>query len=306
MSNGTARLVDSEQRQRLFRRFGSGAESWLAELPALVEELATEWKLSIEGPAPHGRTSVVLHCQRIDGSAGILKVSPEPWLSVEEARVLRLWEGSGRVPEVWDVDPERGAVLLEAIGTGRTVALSGTVPPMEAVGTLIADLHSVAVPPEARRELHPLSSRINFLFGHFENRRSSGPAADLVPASFLHHGHAYARALAQGEEDVVLLHADLHPGNVVDGGPERGLVAVDPRACLGDAAAEAIDWALWRATSVDEVERRALTLAPIMGVPASRILAWSRACAPLFAIAQVERGKAGSEEFRLLMELSAC
>jgi streptomycin 6-kinase len=40
-------------------------------------------------------------------------------------------------------------------------------------------------------------------------------------------------ALAAGPAPAVLLHGDLHPGN---GRPERGLVVVDPRACVGDRA----------------------------------------------------------------------
>ncbi|OUC96640.1 hypothetical protein CA984_14275 [Streptosporangium minutum] len=40
-----------------------------------------------------------------------------------------------------------------------------------------------------------------------------------------------------------LVHGDLHPGNVLDGGP-RGLVVIDPRPCVGDPAFDAVDWVL--------------------------------------------------------------
>lgn len=306
MIDSTAQLVDDKQRHCLLRRFGSGANDWLERLPSLVDELATEWKLTIEGPAPHGRTSVVLRCTRVDGSSGILKVSPDPGLGTEEARVLRLWEDSGRVPQVWEIDADRGAVLLEAIGTGRTVALHGEVPPMEVVGSLIAELHAVDAPPEVRRELSPLCSRMGFLFNQFEHRRAMGPAADLMPAAYLHHGHARARALADGDDSVVMLHADLHPGNVLDGGTQRGLVAVDPRACIGDAAADTVDWVLWQATSHEEVERRAATLASVLGLPPSRLLAWARACAPMYAITEADSDRAQGPHHQLLLELAAC
>ncbi|MBB6170262.1 streptomycin 6-kinase [Nocardiopsis mwathae] len=306
MSDVTAQLVDGKQRERLLRRFGAGCDDWLAGLPALVDHLAAEWKLTVLGPAPHGRTSVVLHCRRIDGSAGILKISPDPGLAATEARLLRLWEPSGRVPAVWEVDAERGALLLEAIGTGRTVALSGEVPPMETVGALIRDLHSVDVPRNELGELHPLITRINFIFDLWERYRQEGAAADVVSAALLHHGHARARALAHGEEDVVPLHGDLHPGNVLDGGPERGLVAVDPRACVGDAAADAIDWPLWKASTLEEVEGRIGVLAPAIGVPADRLLAWCRACAPIFATALANRGRSDTDEFRMLLDLCSC
>lgn len=306
MSYGTAQLVDDRQRQRLLRRFGGGAVGWLDELPERVDALAREWGLTVDGPAPHGRTSVVLHCTRSDGSAAILKVSPDPGLGTSEARVLRLWEGTGRVPRVWGVDQDRGALLLEAIGEGRTVSMRTSVPPMREIGALIADLHSVPVSRQERMELNPLVNRMQFLFDQWDRIRAEGPAADLVPASLLHHGHAWARALAHGasEGERVPLHGDLHPGNVLDGGPERGLVAVDPRACLGDPAADGVDWVLWRTQSCDEARTRAAELAEAMGVPAERLMEWCRALAPVYAVALADRGRADGKQFAFLMELA--
>jgi streptomycin 6-kinase len=42
-----------------------------------------------------------------------------------------------------------------------------------------------------------------------------------------------------------VLHGDLTPSNILDGGAERGLVAMDPAPCLGDAAFDAVDLILW-------------------------------------------------------------
>ncbi|GAB3441286.1 aminoglycoside phosphotransferase family protein [Streptomonospora sediminis] len=304
MSDVTEQLVDEKQRKRLVARFGSGAVDWLAGLPALVEELAAQWKLTIDGPAPHGRTSVVLFCRRVDGTPAILKVSPDPGLGTSEARVLRLWEETGRVPAVWDVDADRGAVLLEAIGTGRTVALVGELPDMADIAALIADLHGVDVPCNELGELHPLDSRMNFLFDMWERERQNGPAADVIATSVLHRGHSRARDLSYGEEGVVPLHGDLHPGNILYGGSERGLVAVDPRACVGDGAFDAVDWALWQAESLEEVDRRVAVLSAGIGVPGDRLLAWCRASAPLLAVAQANRGRDSTAHFALLMELA--
>ncbi|QBI52815.1 aminoglycoside phosphotransferase family protein [Streptomonospora litoralis] len=305
MSDVTQQLVDEKQRERLIRRFGTGAADWLADLPARVEELAARWRLTVEGPAPHGRTSVVLFCRRADGTPAILKISPDPGLGTSEARVLRLWQESGRVPAVWEVDPDRGAVLLEAVGTGRTVALVGEVPDMADIAALIADLHAVDVPCDELGELHPLDSRMNFIFDMWEHERNRGPAADLIPTSALHRGHARARDLSNAEEGLVPLHGDLHPGNVLYGGAERGFVAVDPRACVGDGAADAVDWAVWQADSLEEVERRVAVLSAGIGVPGDRLLAWCRACAPLFAVAAANRGRADTPHFAMLMRLAA-
>lgn len=298
-------LVDSGQRDRLVNRFGHGALDWLERLPALVNEIAQEWELTIDGPAQHGRTSVVLHCRGSDGVPAILKISPDPGLLSSEARVLRLWERSRRVPEVWHVDSVRGAVLMEAVGQGRTVAAIGEVPAMEEIGALIDELHSADISCHEAGELHPLLSRIHFLFDLWEHRRAEGEAASYVHPALLHRGHARARELAHRGEDTVPLHGDLHPGNVLDGGPQRGLVAVDPRACMGDAAADGLEWPLWRATTLAEVEHRAAVLAPLIGVSTDRLLAWCRACAPLFAVAWANLGRTDTAEFTMLLEMSS-
>ncbi|WP_150237848.1 aminoglycoside phosphotransferase family protein [Nocardiopsis quinghaiensis] len=302
MNDVTARLVDDRQRRRLERRFGSQVDEWLTELPAIVEKLASEWRLTVEGPAPHGRTSVVVCVTRPDGVQGVLKLSPDTGLAVSEARLLRMWEASGRVPGLWGVDGGRGAILMEWID-GDTIAAIGEVPSMETIGSLIAELHGVEVPRGELLELRPLTSRVQFIFDLWNRERAEGPAADVVSVAAMHQGFCRARDLANGTVDVVPVHGDLHPGNVLDGG-ERGLVAVDPRACLGDGAVDAVDWALWKATSLTEVVYRVDALSHVLGVDGDRLMEWVRAFAPCLAVAKANRGQVGTDEFDTLMELS--
>ncbi|WP_017606340.1 aminoglycoside phosphotransferase family protein [Nocardiopsis alkaliphila] len=301
MDDVTARFVDEHQHRRLERRFGSQVTDWLAELPAVVDKLADEWGLTVEGPAPYRRTSVVLYVHRVDDGEGVLKISPDSGLAVSEAGLLQMWGGSRRIPEVWAVDPEHGAILMERV-EGETLVAKGVVPPMESIGGLIAELHGVEVTPAQRMELRPLTARVQFVFDHWARERLEGPAADVVPASLMHRGSARARDLAHGEVDIVPLHGDLHPGNVIDGGP-RGLVALDPRACLGDGAADAVDWPVWKAGDVAEVERRVDVLSRVMAVDGDRMMEWVRSFAPCMAVAKANRGQAGSAEFELFLDL---
>ncbi|MGQ4266498.1 aminoglycoside phosphotransferase family protein [Nocardiopsis changdeensis] len=303
MNDVTTQFVDDRQRRRLERRFGVHVGEWLAGLPAVVDELATEWRLTVEGAAPHGRTSVVLHVLGADGRRGVVKLSPDSGLAVAEAGLLRLWEPTGRVPQVWGLDPRHGAVFMERV-EGDTVAARGEVPEMETVGALIADLHAAEVSRERRQELPPLTSRVQFVFDLWERERSEGPAGEVVPASVMHRARALARDLANGREGGVPLHGDLHPGNVIDGG-ERGLVALDPRGCLGDGAVDAVDWAMWKAGDSGEVERRVSVLSRVMDVDTERMMLWVRAFAPCLAVSKINRGHLGADEFDLLMGLAA-
>ncbi|RKS10611.1 streptomycin 6-kinase [Nocardiopsis sp. Huas11] len=302
MNDVIARFVDDRQRRRLERRFGAHVGTWLTEVPSIVEKLAAEWGLTVEGRAPRGRTAVVLLVSRADGSEGVLKLCPDGGLAVSEARLLRMWAPSQRVPEVWGLDADRGAILMERVD-GETVAATGIVPAMETVGSLIAQLHAVEVPRAELMELRPLTSRVQFIFDQWSRERAEGPAAEIVPASVMHQGLCRARDLAHGEVDVVPVHGDLHPGNVIDGGP-RGLVALDPRACLGDGAVDAVDWTVWQASSLREVERRVDVLSRVMDVDGDRLMEWSRAFAPCMVVAKINRGQIGTEEFDVLMDMA--
>lgn len=304
MSDVTEQLVGVEQRRRLERRFGVHVGDWLAELPTTLRKLATKWDLTLQGPAtPGGRTSVVVYVTLADGRQGVLKLCPDHGLAFSEAQMLRMWAESGRVPEVWALDDGRGAVLMERI-QGRPLSVAGSLPPMATIGALIRDLHSVDGEPEHLAELRPLMARVQFIFDMWERERAEGAAADVVPPTVVHQGFNRARELAHDDVGMVPLHGDLHPGNVIDGGAARGLVALDPRACAGDSAADAVDWIMWRITDPAQAEQRAEELSDAMNVDAGRILDWARAFAPCLAVAMVNRGRHQSKEFDTVLELA--
>lgn len=303
MSDVTERWVGEEQRRRLERRFGVHVGDWLAELPTTLRELATEWDLTLQGSAsPGGRTSVVVYVTLADGRQGVLKLSPDHGLAHAEAQMLRMWAECGRVPEVWGLDNDHGAILMERI-QGRPLSAGDRLPPMTEIGALIRDLHSVDGEPEHLAELRPLMARVQFIFDLWGRERAEGPAADVVPPTVVHQGFNRARELAHDDVDMVPLHGDLHPGNVIDGGA-RGLVALDPRACAGDRASDTVDWLMWRITDPAQAQQRAEELSDAMNVDAERMLQWARAFAPCLAVAMVNRGRQRSKEFDTVMELA--
>lgn len=175
---------------------------------------------------------------------------------------------------------------------------------METIGSLLADLHEIEVARAQLVELRPLMARVQFIFDQCSHAHSEGPAAEVIPPSMIHQGYSRARDLANGTIHVVPVHGDLHPGNVIDGG-QRGLVAVDPRACAGDGAVDAVDWVLWKATDIQEMERRVSVLSRETNMDGERLMEWARAFAPCMAVAKVHRGQDGGEEFEALMELSS-
>jgi streptomycin 6-kinase len=95
--------------------------------------------------------------------------------------------------------------------------------------------------------------------------------------------------LLDTQTTLVLLHGDLHLGNALDGGPSRGLVAIDPKACVGDPCFDAVDYVV-AGTRHEGVEARCQLVATACGLDADRLYAWSRVIAPMAAIANLTYG----------------
>jgi streptomycin 6-kinase len=101
------------------------------------------------------------------------------------------------------------------------------------------------------------------------------------------------------------LHGDLTAVNVLDGGPERGLVAIDPAPCVGDPAFDAVDLLLWQADDLQTVEARIGRLAAATGVDASRYFGWCIAFAAMSALELASEGDGDNAQAATLLELAS-
>lgn len=254
-------------------------------------ELAERWELVVGGAVGSGNTSLVLRCRRPDGSAGMLKLTPAREVGVLEAMALRSWAFSGRVPAVWGHDPRLGALLLEAMPSETPLSNLRTTHGLGDIAALIGALHRAGGAPAAGG-IEPLANRIDFIFDHWAERHRHNPAAArAIPVDQLRRGHELARALAAEPGQSVLLHGDLHPGNVLDGGPTRGLVAIDPRPCIGDPSFDAVDWVFWRADTPAEWEVCSRELAVALQLDPERLWTWCSVLAPVLATSAALNGR---------------
>ena len=248
-------------------------------------------------PVGRGNTSLVIRCRRADGRNAILKLTPDPDISAAEASALRSWESSGRVPLVWGHDAALGALLLEAVPGETPLSELGTAVEVDEVADLINGLHRTGAPVG-----RSLADGIEFIFPYWIERHAGrGEAVTrAVPVERLRRGHELARQLVADGADPVLLHGDLHPGNVLDGGAARGLVAIDPRPCVGEAAVDAIDWVFWGVDDPHGWEPHSRELALTLGVEHERLWAWCAAFAAMLAASRAAHGAAAEEVAALL------
>jgi streptomycin 6-kinase len=298
-------IIDVENvRVRLAKRFGPEVAGWCAGLPALADDLASRWGLRLGHAWPKGGTSVVLPCESDNGELLVLKLTPDPEIAANEAAALDVWMACRHVVTLHDADLDRGALLLERVLPGTRLADEADRSPLEEVVPVLTGLWQQPTGLRAGSGLPELRERAEFVFDMTRRRLDRNPAvAGRVPPDLVEGSRDLARALA-GEGPVRLLHGDLHPGNVLRGGD--GLVAIDPRPCLGDPAFDAVDWALAGGGGEQAVQQRIDWLAGrVDGLVPHRAWAWCQALAVVLAVSLLSGSSDPSGEEMLAIARAA-
>jgi streptomycin 6-kinase len=281
--------VDVEEiTERLALRFGPSVAAWCARVPEQAASVAAGWGFTLGEMTPQGASSVVVACERSDGAQAALKLSPDAVFLAEQAAVLRLFGPSGRVPAVLAEDD--GVLLMEAIRPG-TMADELPVPPTpEEWASLAAALHAV---PDSGGPWLELRARCEEFYTRIGRRLTDPTVAEHISPVMWDRARNRCRALLDTQPRV-LLHGDLHLGNVLDGGPERGLIAIDPRACVGDPCFDVVDYVL-DAAGREGIAERAKRVAEAASLDPDRLHEWCRALAPVNAIAYLDKKAALTE-----------
>jgi streptomycin 6-kinase/predicted nucleotidyltransferase len=278
--------IDDGVRRRLTARFGVEVAPWFDELPDVLAALEERWQIEFGSFSPRGSMSVVIRCRMPDGGAAVLKVSPDRARLANEAAALERWT-TIHTPSVLAVDESVGALLMEAIEPGTALVESLIYPDVETAADLLTSLQVSAVPDSSYR---PLAHRVAYLFDSGTKPYKRHPELlELIPLELYKRGRQLATRLAESVRPTALLHGDLTPSNILDGGAQRGLVAIDPAPCLGDDLGyDAIDLVLWQADDIDVVVKRTEQLAPAIDVDAGRLLDWCTAFAGMTALELAE------------------
>ncbi|MGW4211015.1 aminoglycoside phosphotransferase family protein [Lentzea sp. NPDC004789] len=205
-------MIGDADREWLTRRFGDGVTGWIDALPGLVDTLTARWGLTVVKLMPGGNGAVFL-CEA-DRANAVLKLTPDHEVAAREARALTAWADTPAMVGLLEQDLTEGALLLEAITPGT---------PAPDPARVVPELH--AADPAG---FPPLTAHVNFLYE---------VVITNLTGSYHPAEHRRARELAAHDVKQVLLHGDIHQGNVLQG--PRGPVAIDPQACVGDPA---FDW----------------------------------------------------------------
>lgn len=289
-------------RQRLTARFGSGVAAWFDQLPGVLAAVGQRWQFELGSSILRGSVSAVFWCQLADGRSAVLKASPDRARLAFEAAALSAWH-TVHTPAVIAFDEQLGALLIEAIEPGTPLVITSAYPAMEDVAELLSSPHASGVPGPS----YPAAGqRVANLFGSSAKLYQRHPKlAALIPRQLYERGHQLATRLAQQQSPAVLLHGDLTPSNTLDGGAKRGLVAIDPAPCLGDAAFDAVNLLLWQVDDLQTVQARTQRLAATTGMDEQRLFCWCVAFAAMSALELASQGNGPSAHVEALLQLAS-
>src|SRR4051794_35454457 len=197
---------------------------WRARCPDLVAACADRWSLTLGAPYLGPHLSFAAPATTDAGAPVVLKVQ-YPHREVEhEAEALRRWAGAGAV-RLLDADPDRHALLLERAEPGDALSSADH----DALDVLVGLLPRLWVPAGA--PFGALADEAAMWCAHLrEPERTAGLDPVLVDAAL-----GALTELGASTTDDVLVHQDLHGGNVLRATREPWLV-IDPKPLAGERA----------------------------------------------------------------------
>lgn len=262
--------------------YGERGRLWLSELPILLDTLAASWALVVLSPFPNLTYNYVAPALQADGEPVVLKVGvPSPELLTEIA-ALRFFDERG-CARLFTADETRGALLIERLMPGT--ALHALEPDDRIVLEAARVMQHIWRPAP---EQHPFPTTADWGKGLVRLRCTFDGGSGPFPPALVDAAEWLYAELERSSADPVVLHGDLHQGNML-AAQRVPWLAIDPKGVVGEPAYET--GALlrnpppWRTPGeLDRImERRVYLLAEALGFKRERIAGWGLAQAVLSA-----------------------
>ena len=212
---------------------GAAGGRWLADLPETVAAVEAGWSVVVGEQLSGGTAAFVARAVTAAGTPAVVKIAVPELGFARRVRTLAAAEGRGYV-RLLAQDPERDAVLLEALGV--SLDRSG-LPPQTQLAILSALLRLAwTVPPEdgdpVRDKAADLAELVSRLWEDLDRPCSEATIRYALRC-------ARRRSAALEPHRCVVVHGDAAAANALRvleprPGAEAGFVFVDPDSFLGD------------------------------------------------------------------------
>lgn len=217
--------------RRMAALHGAAGGAWLERLPGLIADCERRWSLTVLPPFPDLSYNYVAPAIRADGANLVLKLGAPHYELLTEIAALRLYNGRG-IARLLDADPDWGALLLERLSPGATLA------------TLPDDEEATRVAARVMRRLwrpapteHPFPTVAKWAEGLNRLRAEFGGGTGPFPAALVERAERLFAELIPTQAAPALLHGDLHHFNILAAEREPWL-ALDPKGLVGEPAYE--------------------------------------------------------------------
>ena len=251
------------------------AGPWLAALPETLARLEATWKVRITGLVPQLSYNLVAYAERDDengvGTPCILKLSPPSDDLIREGEALVGYGGDG-ICRLLGRDDAVSALLLERVLPGTSLQELWTPEADDLHTRVTAELMGrLWRPVEEPNPFRPLQSWARALYDDYSLS---------VPAPLRERAQRLLLELGP-DRDPVLLHADLHHGNVLTAAhePREPYRAIDPKGIVGARGYDVGTYLLnpVQATSAELIKllpRRLEVFGEMLGLERRELAAW--------------------------------
>ena len=191
---------------------------WLTGVPALLDEVAASWGLTVGRAYAPGAVGHAVQVELSDGTPAVLKLSNTDRETVKEPDALERYDGDGAV-RLLARDDARSAMLLERCEPGTFLSAARDV---DTVGVFIG--------------LLPRLWKSGDGFASLEDEAAiwvDEIERDCRDPKLRDAALGYLRELPSTQGEQVLLHQDLHGENVLAAEREPWLV-IDPKPLAGE------------------------------------------------------------------------
>ncbi|WP_406187054.1 aminoglycoside phosphotransferase family protein [Streptomyces sp. NBC_01006] len=253
--------------------------AWIAGLPALAADCSDRWELRLDGAPSHGTVALVLPVVRADGTLAVLKLQPVDDETRGEPLALTAWAGRGAV-SLLETDPGTGAMLLERLDAGRSLAaVDDDMTALQVLSEVLSRLVALPAPDGVRRLADIAAAML---------RSAPVALARLADPADRRLAQTCAAAMRElcDEPGDRLLHWDLHYDNVL--APLRVAterepwLAIDPKPLIGDPGFDLLpalrnrwDEVAASGDAARAVRRRFDLMTEVLGLDRQRAAGWT-------------------------------
>ncbi|MBS1987146.1 phosphotransferase [Candidatus Dependentiae bacterium] len=278
--------LTTEFYQTITQLYGDDGKRWLTSLPDCIAICAKQWGLTDLIVSPHLSFNYILMARRsIDNAPVVIKLGYDAAMLQHEQLALELYNGNGCV-RLLAHDTDQQALLLEQLLPARP--LSSSFPHQEELAIeqavrIMNQLHTVPLPKGGAWSQLPHIDDWLSLFEHLDLE------AHTIPLAHLRKARTLAKQLLATQRAPVLLHGDLHQGNILsDGATWR---AIDPKGVVGEPAYEVgtfirnpTQLLVEHEQAVELIRNRIDRFSQLLQIDRQRIKEWSYVQAVLAAV----------------------